>query len=103
MYTAMQYAVSTSKPSNKRADNRLDICLQVEVTYPDGQKFKLCTRNMSTTGLFLETGNRPVPEVGKLIQVQVSSELGMPDAPLVKAEVIRVTDEGFGIMFLHEE
>ena len=98
----MQYAVSTSKESNRRADNRLDICLLVEVTYADGQQYKLCTKNMSTTGLFLETGKYPAPALGSIIQIQVSSELGMPDAPLVKAEVVRITADGFGIMFQQE-
>lgn len=98
----MLSAVTTSKPSNRRTDNRLDICLTVEVTYADGQTYKLCTKNMSTTGLFLEISEQPFPELGSFVHVQVSSELGMPDAPLVKAEVVRLTDEGFGIMFMQE-
>ena len=102
MNTAKLYAVSSPRESNRRTDNRLDICLGVEVTYADGQQFKLCTKNMSTTGLFLEVGTHPVPEIGSIVQVQVSSELGMPDAPLVNAKVVRITPEGFGIMFQQE-
>ncbi len=102
MNTAMHIALTSSNKSNRRTDNRLDICLAVEVTYADGRHYKLCTKNMSTTGLFLETGDHPIPAIGTLIHVQVSSELGMPDAPLVKAEVVRVTEDGFGIMFLQE-
>ncbi|MDH5443975.1 MAG: PilZ domain-containing protein [Gammaproteobacteria bacterium] len=96
--------MSKQKDPNRRSDNRLDICLKVLVTYTDGNQYSLCTQNMSTTGLFLEVGDgdMPFPKLGSTITVQVSSELGMPDAPEVKATVVRITDEGFGIMFLQE-
>lgn len=55
---------------------------------------------MSTTGLFLEKGDNELPTVGSIIHIKVSSELGMQDAPLVKAEVIRKTTDGIGIRFL---
>ena len=96
----MHSNVSISKQPNRRTDNRLDICLKVEVTFSDGRKAAYCTKNMSTTGLFLESGDNDIPAIGSIIHVKVASELGMPDAPLVKAEVMRITDEGFGIMFL---
>ena len=92
--------LTTSKPSNRRTDTRLDICLKVEVTYSDGRCATFCTKNMSTTGLFLEKGNTDLPEVGSIIHLKVSDELGMLDAPLVKAEVTRKTEDGVGIMFL---
>lgn len=76
------------------------ICLKVEVTYDDGRSATFCTKNMSNTGLFLEKGDNELPEVGTIIHVKVSAELGMQDAPLVKAEVTRKIDEGIGIMFL---
>lgn len=92
--------VTTSKQPNRRVDTRLDICLKVEVTYDDGHSATFCTKNMSTTGLFLEKGDNELPEIGTIIHVKVSAELGMQDAPLVKAEVARITDDGIGIMFL---
>lgn len=98
----MLYAVSPTNEDNRRTDNRLDISLKVEVTYGDGSKHTLTTRNMSTTGLFLEHDEQPVPEPGSTVYIQVSSELGLPDAPLVKATVVRKTDEGFGVMFQPE-
>lgn len=76
------------------------ICLKVEVTYDDGRSAAFCTKNMSNTGLFLEKGDNELPEVGTIIHVKVSAELGMQDAPLVKAEVTRKVEEGIGIMFL---
>jgi len=93
-------AVSTSKQPNRRTDNRLDICLKVEATFEDGSQGTFCTKNMSTTGLFLEKGENDLPEVGSIIHIKVAAELGMTDAPLVKARVTRKTDEGIGIMFL---
>lgn len=70
------------------------------MTYADGRSATFCTRNMSTTGLFLEKGEHELPEMGSIIQIKVAAELGMQDAPLVKAEVTRKTEEGIGIMFL---
>ena len=92
--------MTTSKQPNRRTDNRLDICLKVEVSYANGSSALFCTKNMSTTGLFLEKGDNELPEVGSIIHIKVSSELGMADAPLVKAEVTRKTEDGVGIMFL---
>lgn len=96
----MQHAMTIPKHPNRRTDNRLNVCLKVEVTFTDGRQYTCCTRDMSTTGLFLEYGNNEQPEIGSIVQVKVASDLGMPDAPLVKAEVVRLTDEGYGIMFL---
>lgn len=95
--------VTISKQPNRRIDTRLDICLKVEVTYNDGRHAIFCTRNMSTTGLFLEKGKNELPEIGSIIQIKISDELGMPDAPLVRAEVTRKTVDGIGIMFLPPE
>lgn len=92
--------MKTSKQPNRRTDNRLDICLKVEVTYGDGRQATFCTKNMSTTGLFLEKNDNELPEVGSIIQLRVSADLGIEDAPLVKAEVTRKTEEGIGIMYL---
>ena len=96
----MLLAVTTSSDPNRRTDNRLDVCLKVEVTYANGQQFAMCTKNMSTTGLFVEHGEHPLPEIGDIIEIQISADLGMTDAPKVKAEVVRVVENGFGIMFL---
>lgn len=92
--------MNSSKQPNRRNDNRLDICLKVEVTYGDGQKATFCTKNMSTTGLFLEKNDHQLPEVGSIIHLKVSAELGMTDAPLVKAQIARQTEEGIGVVFL---
>ncbi len=70
------------------------------MTYDDGHSVTFCTRNISATGLFLDKGNNELPEVGSLIQIQVSADQGIQDAPLVKAEVSHKTDEGVGIIFL---
>lgn len=93
-------AVTKAKQSNRRTDNRLDVCLKVEVTYADGSTTAFCTKNMSTTGLFLEKGDNDLPEIGSIVHIKVSAELGIEDAPLVRAEVVRRTEEGVGIMFL---
>lgn len=96
----MHLAVAASNEPNRRGDNRLDICLKVEVSYADGYAFTTCTKNMSTTGLFIEFGDNPAPKIGDIIEIQISADLGMSDAPKVKAEVVRIVEEGFGIMFL---
>lgn len=96
----IHHAVKTSKQTNKRTDNRLNICLKVEVTYGDGRQATFCTRNMSATGLFLDKGNNELPDTGSIIQIRIAAEQGMQDAPLVEAKVTRRTEDGIGIMFL---
>ena len=92
--------MNSPKPPNRRTDNRLDICLKVDVTYEDGSSAVFCTRNMSTTGLFLDKGENELPEIGSILHVQVCSGQGITDAPRVKAEVARKTAEGIGVIFL---
>jgi len=94
--------VKAPDTSNKRSDNRLDICLAVEVTLASGQQIKLCTRNLSTTGVYLEKADHEMPPVGSIIHLKLNQKLGLGEAPLVKGKVVRTDEHGVGIQFIED-
>jgi len=91
------------KVDNKRSDNRLDINLTIEVTLPSGQKAQLSTRNISTTGVYLQRSDLDLPPVGSVIQLKLNHELGFGDAPIVNAKVVREDEGGIGVQFLEQD
>lgn len=92
--------MSSKNIPNKRSDNRLDICLPVEMTLASGEKLMLCTRDMSTSGVFLQKGEHELPPIGTIVYLKLSQDLGMGDAPVVKCKIVRETDEGIGVSFI---
>jgi hypothetical protein len=55
------------------------------------------TQDLSDGGLFVLSEGKTLPKVGEIVQVQVQGAL--IDAPVLEAEVMRVTNEGIGLMF----
>lgn len=92
--------MSGTKPPNKRSDNRLDVCLPIEMTLESGETLMLCTRDMSSSGVFLEKGEHVLPPVGTIIQLKIGQQMGMGEAPLVKAKIVRETQDGIGVSFI---
>lgn len=95
--------MNSGKKPNRRSDNRLDICLPIEVTLETGEVLRLCSRNMSTTGIFLEKGEHALPPKGSVIRLKIGQQLGMGDNPVVKGRIARETDEGIGVCFLSDD
>lgn len=87
--------------ANGRDSNRVGIVIEIKVTCDDGHECILNSRNISDNGVFLEHDEKGLKlEVGKHVVLQVCSQLGDGDPPPVNAEVIRITDEGFGLKFI---
>ncbi|MDH5178354.1 MAG: PilZ domain-containing protein [Gammaproteobacteria bacterium] len=95
--------MSGAKIPNRRSDNRLDICLPIEMKLESGDTIKLCTRDLSTSGVFLEKGEHDLPPVGSIVELKIGQQLGMGEAPVVKGRIVRETAEGIGICFLTGE
>ena len=66
----------------------------------EGHRAILKTKDLSEGGAFLIKGDSPIPPMGTELFVEITS-VGEHDEPMVAhAEVVRVTSEGFGIVFL---
>lgn len=86
---------------NKRDSNRVGIVIEIKVICDDGAEYVLNSRNISDTGVFLEHEEKEINlPVGTHVVLQVCSQLGDGDPPPVKAEVARITNEGFGLQFI---
>ena len=87
--------------ANQRDSSRVGIVIEIKVICSDGSECTLNSRNISDNGVFLEHDSRELNlEMGKQVVLQVCSQLGDGEPPPVKAEVVRVTDEGFGLKFI---
>jgi len=76
---------------------------EVEVTATitvDGHHATLKTRDLSKGGAFLKKGDAPLPPEGTELFVEITSEDNNDDPMVMRAEVVHVTPEGIGILFL---
>ena len=86
---------------NKRDSNRVGIVIEIKVICDDRTEYTLNSRNISDTGVFLEYEEKEINlPIGTHVVLQVCSQLGDGDPPPVKAEVARITNEGFGLSFI---
>ena len=86
---------------NKRDSSRVGIVIEIKVICDDGVEHTLNSRNISDTGVFLEYEGEEINlPIGTHVVLQVCSQLGDGDPPPVKAEVARITNEGFGLQFI---
>ena len=87
--------------SERRSNNRLGIRLEVELLVED-QECSLQSRDLSNSGVFLEKGDTQLPEVDSIVYLRVKSQFEDGEAPLVKARVVRIDDQGIALTFLPE-
>ena len=87
---------------NNRDSNRLGLVIDIKLIADDNQEYIHKSRNISDTGVFLEHLDDPLPlTLGTQVILQVSSMLNNDEEPPpVKAEVMRITDEGIGLRFI---
>lgn len=89
------------KPAeNKRNYLRIVMAMDVRVTTSDGQSCIMKTRDVSDNGAFLENRDFPPPALGTFITLQIMDKLAEGETPQVKAEVMHINDEGFGVRFV---
>ncbi len=76
---------------------------EVEVTTTvslDGHQTVLKTKDLSDGGAFLQKGNSPIPAMGAEVFVEISPMEDGGETIVVRAKVVRVAPDGFGIIFL---
>lgn len=88
-----------------RRHERYPIEVEVEVVVPKkllfSEKRRMRTRDMSQGGLFLEADGKPLPSVGAELRVRVIKEqAGEEPMPVVRARVVRVSQDGMAVTFL---
>lgn len=86
-----------------RRFERYPIEVEVEVVIPKmllDQKRVMRTRDMSNGGLFIATDGDPLPPMGSELRVRVIQQgQGGEAMPVVRARVVRVSDEGMAVAF----
>ena len=87
--------------SERRTNNRLGIKLEVELKTED-QEQSLHTRDLSNSGVFLEKGENQLPPVNSIVYLRVKSQFDDGEAPLVKARVVRIDEQGIALTFLND-
>lgn len=87
--------------TEKRRTDRTKVTFVVEVTIPEGDSKRLKTRDISDGGVFLLADDF-FPELGTVVDIQV---VGLPggDAPRLQMEVVRHTDNGFGLRMINKD
>jgi hypothetical protein len=65
-----------------------------------GHQTILKIRDLSDGGAFLKKGDEPLPPQGSEVFVEIAPISGGDDPMITRAEVVHVTSEGIGIVFL---
>lgn len=89
---------------DKRQHERYPIEVEVEVVIPKllrNQRRRMRTRDMSHGGLFIASDGKPLPPPGAELRLRVIGDGGDGEPmPVVRARVVRLSDEGMAVEFL---
>lgn len=87
--------------SNQRDSSRVGLVIEIKLTCENNSEYILKSRNISDKGVFLEYNEVALNfPVGTQVILQVCSQLGDEPPPPVKAEIMRITNEGIGLQFI---
>lgn len=87
--------------SNQRDSSRVGLVIDIKLTCENNDEHILKSRNISDKGVFLEYNGDSIDcSIGTQVILQVCSQLGDEPPPPVKAEIMRITDEGIGLQFI---
>jgi len=83
----------------RRRHERKEVERKAVVTL-DGHETTVLTGDLSTGGAFLKRGSEPLPREGAEIYVDIQTDIPGEDAMVARARVVRVTEDGIGIVFI---
>ena len=89
--------------SDKRRDQRIGIKLDVELEVEDKEPSVLKTRDLSNSGVFLESASDSLPVEGSIVTIRIKQSFAEGEAPKVRAQVVRVDNEGIALKFILDE
>ncbi len=75
----------------------MDFESEVKVSHPSFGSAVLMMRDFSDGGMFVYTKDIQMPPIGSFIEVQALA-FG-ENAPVLRAEIVRATEKGVGLMF----
>lgn len=84
--------------ANDRSETRLSVRIEVEL-HCDGDITTCHTRDISNSGVFLESQFVKNLEIGVDVDLKIKNGMGTEEPPLVTAKVVRVESEGFAAKF----
>lgn len=89
---------------NTRISERIEAPLDIKVTWPATQQVKRAvTRDFSDSGAFVLVAFKPHPPVDTEMHLQLNGLVLGKEPPVLKARVVRVTDEGVAFRFVRDE
>ncbi|MGD0585203.1 MAG: PilZ domain-containing protein [Oryzomonas sp.] len=87
-----------------RVDERIEAPLDIKVTWPAMQQVKRATtKDFSDGGAFVNVDFDPRPSVDTEMLLQLNGSVLGKEPPVLKARVVRVTDEGVAFRFVQDE
>lgn len=84
----------------KRQHPRFPMESRIKIAHPSIGEVILTARDVSDGGAFLNTLGTTMPPVGSIITGQVQDVPA--DAPVLKMEIMRITNDGVGLRFVDE-
>lgn len=87
-----------------RANERIEAPLDIHVTWPAmGQVKRATTKDFSDGGAFVYVVFDPRPAIEDEMSLQLNGSVLGKEPPVLKARVVRVTDEGVAFRFVRDE
>ncbi len=91
----------TSSGDNRRKDTRSRVSAKVRLMHPSLEGVLLNTYDISDGGVFLYTEDLVPPELGEIVQIQMT---GLPmEAPIVTMKIVRRITKGIGLAFVLDD
>jgi hypothetical protein len=91
--------VSTDLGRERRRHERVEVS-RTAVVSVDGHETTVETRDLSNGGAFLKRGSAALPTEGTELYVDIHPDDPNEEPMIARARVVRVTEEGIGIVFL---
>lgn len=89
--------MSKDQRTEARIEVRLEVCL-----IENEQQHPLHTRDLSNSGVYLDTGSEFLLEKETIVHIRVAQPFADGEPPLVKAEVVRVDKDDIGLKFIQD-
>lgn len=83
--------------NNRRKHNRTPATIDILIKHNAIGEKHIKTKDISDGGLFILVEPEVMPSIGEIVIGQVQ---GIPDAPLVDMEIVRVELDGIGLRYL---
>lgn len=85
---------------NRRDHPRTPMKVRVKILHSSIGELTVATRNISDGGLFLVVEPTQMPNIGEVVEAQVQGIL--ENAPIIRARIVRLENDGVGLQFVSE-